>query len=311
VAQLNIRLAFGPARRLRFQLKTLFIAITGLCVGLGLIVGPAERRRTAVSAATAAGAGVTFEAPSGQPGPLAALARQVLPRPYIDRVLAVNFFGTRATDADLASLVALDQLEDLVLNGTSITDAGVRYLPRFLRLRRLLLGSTRVTDASLSDVAALANLEVLELSQTEITDKGIFALGDLRKLKYLGLADTSISNEGLCSLMELKKLQELRLSRSRVTDAGLECVGRLHALNVLVLNGTDVSDDGLAHLSGLNRLQSLCLSGTNVTDKGLLEWNVPTTVIHIDVTNTEVTVEAAASLKRIIPELVIECGRRP
>jgi hypothetical protein len=218
--------ALKPKRRwAQVSLRMLFVLVTVLCVALSLGVVPAERQRRAVAAIEGAGGSVAYPEPDKTrtesfPN---ALLRRWLPRDYLDEVQQVN------------------------LGYSNVTDAPLAHLHGFTRLQVLYLHDTRVTDAGLTQLHGLTDLQLLCLFNTQVTDAG------------------------LAHLQELKRLQTLWLRATRVTDAGLAHLQGLTRLQSLVLDDTRVTDAGLAHLQGLTGMQSLYLYGTHVTDAGLAQ----------------------------------------
>ncbi len=101
------------------------------------------------------------------------------------RVEKVRFSGPSVTDADLAHLAGLTNLEGLYLSGTQVTDAGLAHLAGLTNLQELDLGNTQVTDAGLAHLAGLTNLVELYLTNTQVTDAGVEALR--KKLPKLGV----------------------------------------------------------------------------------------------------------------------------
>ena len=100
----------------------------------------------------------------------------------------------------------------------------------------------------------------------------------------LNLSDSKPSDEGLAPLAQLKNLAALHLERSAVTDAGLAHIAALSSLQYLNLYGTEITDDGLKHLAGLKHLRRLYL------------WQ------------TKVSYEAAMSMEKDIPGLIVNLG---
>ena len=84
----------------------------------------------------------------------------------------------------------------------------------------LYLDGSQITDEGLKDVAKLQHLERLDLSDTKITDAGLKEVAKLQKLKSLRLNDTEISDEGLKEVAKLKKLEKLDLNFTQITDNG-------------------------------------------------------------------------------------------
>lgn len=66
----------------------------------------------------------------------------------------------------------------------------------------LNLGDTQITDAGLKDVAKLQNLEELVLENTQITDEGLKEVAKLQRLMYFYLHSTKVTKKGMT---ELKK----------------------------------------------------------------------------------------------------------
>jgi len=77
-------------------------------------------------------------------------------------VVEVNLGGnTQITDAGLANVKGLTQLQSLNLNGTKITDAGLEHLKGLANLQTLDLEATRVTNAGIADLKkALPNCKI-------------------------------------------------------------------------------------------------------------------------------------------------------
>jgi hypothetical protein len=75
------------------------------------------------------------------------------------------------TEADL------EKVTSLRLNNTSITDAGLKELPKLKNLTYTLnLSFTQITDASIKDLAKLQQLRNLFLNNTSITEAGVAEL---------------------------------------------------------------------------------------------------------------------------------------
>ena len=86
------------------------------------------------------------------------------------------------TDAGLAHLAPLEQLEDLDLlysegfAGPIVTDAGIMMLAEFRSLTRLNVVGARITDDSLDDLSQMRELRQLSLIDTQISVQGILQL---------------------------------------------------------------------------------------------------------------------------------------
>ena len=147
-------------------------------------------------------------------------------------------------DDKLAKLSELTALEELSLDKSIFTDAGLKHLEKMTSLRWLSLSETPITDEGLKTLAKLPKLEFLRLDQDRITDKG------------------------LENLKGMQSLRDLSLWRTGVTDAGLVHLATLPNVNRISLDETQVSDTGLEHLKGMQRLRILQLENTKVTPAG-------------------------------------------
>ena len=148
--------------------------------------------------------------------------RHVLPAISCLRSLRVlNLAATDITEADLAELRGLDNLEQLDLAGLQITDAGISEIIRHRRLTSLDLSSTQVGDFRIQRLWQLPNLTTIRLCGSRITDSDLQGIGALDKLSVLELSDNGITDQALRELVRLKSLRTLDLSYTKITDHGL------------------------------------------------------------------------------------------
>jgi len=95
-------------------------------------------------------------------------------------------------------------------------------LPLKENIVQLELGRTVITDAALKTIAQLPRLVVLDLRQTKITDAGLESLIGLKKIETLNLYGTEITDAGLKHLAKLKSLKNVYLWQSKATEAGVK-----------------------------------------------------------------------------------------
>lgn len=140
-----------------------------------------------------------------------------------------------AADADIAkakaggaqiSLLKADSplLRADFLTGVSKCDDSkiALLLPLKDQIAQLDLGRTVITDAALKTLSEVSHLAVLDLRQTKITDAGLTALASLKKLQTLNLFGTEITDAGLKSLTSLKSLKQVTVFQTKVTPAGVK-----------------------------------------------------------------------------------------
>jgi Leucine-rich repeat (LRR) protein len=261
--------------RLRFSLKWLLLAITAICVWLGMLTYRANRQKEAVETIGKVGGIVAYRHQwdfSGEfpqiianrkpPGP--AWLRKLIGDHYFVRADTTWLFGSGDTDAAIGAVATLHELEILHLQGPNVTDQALAQIRHLRRLRRLDLDGTSITDEGLAHVANLTELESLTIAGRY--DSAVGSTGNLASLRWI---PTPISDAGLTHLVRLKKLQALDLAGAAITDAGLVTIGKMKSLKSLDLARTSVSDQGIHELENLTNLTSLSVLQTGVTEEGL------------------------------------------
>ena len=120
--------------------------------------------------------------------------------------------------ADMALLRA-----DFLTGVSACTDEKITaLLPMKDNITQLDLGRTVITDAALDTVAQMPRLTVLDLRQTKITDAGLAKLAGLKNLQTLNLYGTEVTDAGLKHLAALKSLKSVALWQSKATEAGVK-----------------------------------------------------------------------------------------
>ena len=104
-------------------------------------------------------------------------------------LLRVNLSRTEITDAGLALLCRLKNLEQLRLSSPHVTDFGMANLKKLEKLRFLHLLDAPITDAGLDQLHGLTSLESVYLDRTQVTDDGIARLLEALPRIHLHLDD--------------------------------------------------------------------------------------------------------------------------
>jgi len=263
--------------RLRtFRLSTLLVGVSSLCILLGVVVVPAERRRATVRMIERRG---WFVAYSGE-GIFDATDRGDRQpygedngawRVYWDPVTAVYVDEETCTDEELRQITTLDEIQSLELSGGEVTSAGLQNLDNCRNLRGLYLCNTNVDSRGMTFVGRCRNLEFLDISCTHVDDEGMAPLSSLTELRCLYLP-AAVTSKGLGNLAPLRKLEYLAVVSSQFDDDGFEepgtsgidddgmlIVGSFIFLRELDLAESHVTDGGVRHLSKLKQLEEIDL----------------------------------------------------
>lgn len=148
-----------------------------------------------------------------------ALEKEVKPLPD-DTLAKARAAGAQVSPVKVESpLLRID-----FLTGVSKCDdaKAAAILPLKDNIVQLDLGRTHITDATLKTIAQLPRLISLDLRQTQVTDAGLESLTTLKKLQTLNLYGTQITDTGLQHLAKIKTLKNLYLWQSKATQAGVK-----------------------------------------------------------------------------------------
>ncbi|MCA8943839.1 MAG: hypothetical protein KDB80_14850 [Planctomycetes bacterium] len=104
-------------------------------------------------------------------------------------------------------------------------DARVAELaPLREQITELVLARTKITDRALATIAKMPRLTRLDLSQTEITDAGLQKLQKLPELRALNLFGTKVTDRVKESLAEMPALEQVWLWRTEVSDGARDAL---------------------------------------------------------------------------------------
>ena len=179
--------------------------------------------------------------------------------------------GSDITDWGMRMLSSFPSLEELSINA-KVTDRGMVHLAQLKSLKRLYFtGATRVTSAGLQHISKLTSLEELYLGQG-IGDAGLAHLRGLPRLTYLCLYGPGFTDAGMVHVKAIPSLRIFSVHEgySRIGDAGLAHISELPNLEILCVGGMrGITDAGIAHLTKMRSLRKLDIGSSQVTDKGL------------------------------------------
>jgi YHS domain-containing protein len=151
---------------------------------------------------------------------LSQLGALVMPLAATTNLLKVDFraVADKIDDSALAALKPVaEQLVDLNLGGTKVSDAGLSQLSALKGLRRLHLEKTGVGDEGLAHLKNLTELRYLNLYSSKVTDKGLAVLQGLKNLENLFVWQTAVTEGGAAELS--KALPKVNINRGWEAEA--------------------------------------------------------------------------------------------
>lgn len=183
------------------------------------------------------------------------------------RLVDLNLTGSPVGNSTIEILARFPALRRLSLQSTDIAD-GVK-LDELQQITELDLAATDLTDAGIPPLAKLQNLRILILRDARFTDKGLPNLSSLTSLESLDLIRTRISDKGMPDLAAMHGLKTLLLDYGEIYDAGLEKLAPLTGLESLSLDSTHITDKSVETLKGFRHLKRLNLYHTFITAEGV------------------------------------------
>lgn len=185
-----------------FSLRSLFVLMTLCCIVVGVWsvhVNPFRVQRQSLAAVYRLNGTAQQESAKGSAFKQWLVTKSLGEDAFV-HVTEVDLRGKNVDDAALAELAGLWQLEILKLDGTKITDDGMRILLSMPRLKELHLRHTNLSDRAAATLAALPQLETVYLTGTKMTDASVDELAKRTTMTTAYIRWTQISNEGAARL---------------------------------------------------------------------------------------------------------------
>ena len=140
--------------------------------------------------------------------------------PFSYEVIGVSFRDVELPDYQFERLSALRNLQQLVLQGTTISNDDLEQVCELADLRVLDISATKVTNDGLTHLNRMLKLEVLLLNHNNITAQGLANLPKDASLRRLDLSDTPITDSAWLNLSRITTLREVTLCGTNFTIRG-------------------------------------------------------------------------------------------
>ena len=164
----------------------------------------------------------------------------------------------KLTDAGMAQLAGLKNLENFSFVGTQMTGKAYARFDGFTKLTRVSHRGSSIDDEGLRQLCDhLPNLESLSLAHAKFTDAGAPHLAKLTKLKGLELGTSKATPQALTHIAKLP-LEYLQLGEGFESGAAIAFIKDIATLRRLTLtNAQGITDTDLQGLAGLTQLTHL------------------------------------------------------
>jgi hypothetical protein len=187
--------------------------------------------------------------------------------------------GIRRTNAMLEELAsqpeAADQITDMDLTQSGVTDAGIALLPKFEHVEKLKLSNCQYGNAALANVAKMKSLTSLSIDggvpKDSSCDQGIANIKGMQQLTSLSLVGANITPKGLAHIAEMTWLESLNVTNTRFNDDNLAILTPLVNLKEFNMSHTTVSDNGFQYLLPFHQLETLKIGAMPIRGSGLME----------------------------------------
>jgi internalin A len=208
---------------------------------------------------------------------------------------------TQVSDDDLGRLAKLAKLKTLNLpNSSRLSDKGVERLPQSKSLRHLQLTGNSVSDAAMPTVCRMQNIELLDVRGCNaITDAGLSQLASLPRLRVLRLGSDLIGDKTLQVVGRCKKLEVLTVENSGISNEGLSELRGLPLKELSLARCFGVTDDGMKTIAALGKLERLYLRDIGITDQGIKTLSAMKNLNTVRLIEIMAGDESAAALARL------------
>jgi len=171
-----------------------------------------------------------------------------------------SFVGTQITGRAYAKFEGFTKLARVSHRGSSIDDEGLMQLCDHLpNLENISLAHAKFTDAAAPNLAKLTKLKGLELGTMNATPQTLKHIAKL-PLEYLQLGEGFDSPESIPFIKDISTLRRLTFTNAKpLTDADLKVVAGMKQLEQLELGKIELSDARLAFFKDFAFLKSMRL----------------------------------------------------
>ena len=218
---------------------------------------------------------------------------------HLSTLESLNIISTKFNDDWMPSLAKLTNLKSLrFTNNGKLTDAGMAQLAGLKNLENFSFVGTQMTGKAYAQFEGFGKLTRVSHRGSSIDDEGLRQLCDhLPNLESLSLAHAKFTDAGAPHLAKLTKLKGLELGTSKATPQALKHIAKL-PLEYLQLGEGFESGACIPLIKDISTLRRLTLTNPQaITDADLLALAGLTQLTHLEIGRMPLPDERLAVLK--------------
>jgi Leucine-rich repeat (LRR) protein len=214
----------------------------------------------------------------------------------------------KLTDAGMAQLAGLKNLENFSFVGTQMTGKAYAQFEGFTKVTRVSHRGSSIDDEGLRQLCDhLPNLESLSLAHAKFTDAGAPHLAKLTKLKGLELGTSKATPQALKAIAKLP-LESLQLGEGFESVACIPLIKDIASLRRLTLtNAQAITDADLLVIAGLTQLDHLEIGKMPLSDERIpaLKPFAFLKSMRLVPVKTPFTAEQQAKIQSVLPKTTL------
>ena len=214
----------------------------------------------------------------------------------------------KLTDAGMAQLADLKNLETFSFVGTQMTGKAYAQFEGFTKLTRVSHRGSSIDDEGLRQLCDhLPNLESISLAHAKFTDAGAPHLAKLTKLKGLELGTSKATPQALKAIAKLP-LESLQLGEGFESVACIPLIKDITTLRRLTLtNAQAITDADLLVIASLTQLDHLEIGKMPLADERIpaLKPLAFLKSMRIVPVKTPFTAEQQAKIQAVLPKTAL------
>jgi len=214
----------------------------------------------------------------------------------------------KLTDAGMAQLAGLKNLETFSFVGTQMTGKAYAQFEGFTKVTRVSHRGSSIDDEGLRQLCDhLPNLESISLAHAKFTDAGAPHLAKLTKLKGLELGTSKATPQALKAIAKLP-LESLQLGEGFESVACIPLIKDIASLRRLTLtNAQAITDADLQVIAGLTQLEHLEIGKMPLSDERIpaLKPFAFLKSLRLVPVKTPFTAEQQAKIQAVLPKTTL------